>query len=139
MNTLSVETPNYVLLDEDHQRIGPSLLPIHPSGECVAVYGFTDKQPYDAYCSHTKEELTPYPLVKCFLQDQLALPGNVVRLIVIDPVDQSETPLRAATMSAVLTALEKRSDHVTLSHRLIWCEPSRAYRVEAISSGAAKH
>ena len=137
MTTLLVNTPCYVLLD-GKQRLGPKLLPPHSGPEGVAVYGFSDKPPYDLFCANCELALTPYPLVKGYLKNQITDSGDAVQLIVVDAAGPNEFQLNAATMNSVLEALEQKSDRVTISFRLILDKGSQAYRVEKASPGIGK-
>jgi hypothetical protein len=134
MNALLVETPNYVLLDRT-QRIRPELLALDSGQKCTAVYGFSDKQPYDAFCENSELALTPYPLVKGYLRNRLEVAGDAILIVVIDPAGPDEPILDASTMQLVLEAHEKESPHVTVSYRLTKDEQLPAYRVEKYGSG----
>ena len=135
MSVQLVETPNDVLLD-GKQRIGPELLAL-PSGKvCIAIYGFSGKQSYDAFCEMSERALTPYPLVKGHLQNQLEDAGDTLLLVVVDAVGPDESHLNAATMQSVLEAQETRSSQLAVSFRLSRDEPSHAYRVEKNSSNS---
>jgi hypothetical protein len=133
MSALLVETPNDVLLD-GKQRIGPELLALHSGKMCIAIYGFSGKQSYDAFCEKSERALTPYPLVKGYLQNQLEDAGDTLLLVVVDAVGPDESHLTAATMQSVLEAREKQSSQVAVSFRLTRDEQSQAYRVENNSS-----
>ncbi len=133
MNALQVETPNYVLLDHT-QRIGPELLALDSGQDCIAVYGFSDKQPYDAFCEHSELALTPYPLVKGYLRNRLEVAGDTILVVVIDAAGPDEPTLVASTMQLVLEAQEKDSPQVAVSYRLSKDAQSLAYRVETHSS-----
>jgi hypothetical protein len=133
MSVLLVETPNYVLLERT-QRIGPELLALDSGQDCIAVYGFSDKQPYDEFCENSELALTPYPLVKGYLRNQLEEAGDTLLLVVVDAAGPDESHLNAATMQSILKAQENHSSQVTVSHRLTRDEQSQAYRVEKNSS-----
>ena len=134
MTALLVNTPCYVLLD-GKQRLGPKLLAPHGGPEGVAIYGFSDKQPYDLFCANCELALTPYPLVKGYLKNQITVSGDAVHLVVVDAAGPNEAQLNAATMNSVLEALEQKADHVTISFRLMLDQESQAYRIEEASSG----
>jgi len=123
-----VETPKYVLLD-DAQRIGPEILALDSGQNCAAVYGFSDKQPYDTFCRNSEQSLTPYPLVKGYLQNQLEVAGDTLLFVVMDAAGPDEPILHASTMQCVFEAHQKQSPLVTVSHRLTKDEQSSAYRV----------
>ena len=129
MNALLANTSYYVLLD-GARRLGPKLLPLHGGTECVAIYGFSDKQPYDLFCANCDLPLTPYPLVKGYLINQIADSGDTIQLVVVDAAGPQEAQLNAATMDSVLEAMEQDANQVTLSFRLTLDPESQAYRVE---------
>ncbi|QDT09020.1 hypothetical protein K239x_09630 [Planctomycetes bacterium K23_9] len=133
MNAKSVEVPNYVLLDRA-ERIAPELLPSESGQNCVAIYGFSDKQPYDAFCENSELALTPYPLVKGYLQNRLEAAGDTILIVAIDAASPDQTTLDAATMQSVLVAMSQQSPLVEVTHRLTRDDPSNAYRVEECGS-----
>ena len=134
MNATTVNTPLYVLLD-GKLRIGPSLSAPLSGPEYTATYSFSDKQPYDLFCTHYKRALTPYPLVKGYLRSQIAESDDVVPLVVVDATGPDEAHLDAATMESVLEAMEQQASQVSISHRLILDHESRTYRVEKVAGG----
>ena len=89
MNAVTANLPNYVLLD-GKQRLGPRLLALPTGPEFVAIHGFSDKQPYDRFCTQCDLLLTPYPLVKGYLKNQIADAGETVLLV----LDQAKLDLR---------------------------------------------
>jgi hypothetical protein len=137
MTALLVNTPCYVLLD-GKQRLGPQLLRPHAGPEGVAIYGFSDKPPYDLFCANSELALTPYPLVKGYLKNQIADSGDAIRLVVVDAAGPNETQLNAATMESVLEAQEQKAARVTISFHLMLDRGSQAYRVEKASSGPGR-
>ena len=134
MNALLINTPCYVLLD-GKQPLGPKLLALHDGRHCVAIYGFSDKQPYDLFCADCELPLRPYPLVKGYLKDQIAQSGDSLQLVVVDAAGPQASELKAATMNSVLEAQEQGSNHVTVSFRLVLDRNSQAYRLESDSAG----
>ena len=134
MTALLVNTPCYVLLD-GKQRLGPKLLPPHGGPEAVAIYGFSDKPPYDLFCANCELALTPYPLVKGYLKNQITDSGDAVHLVVVDAAGPNEAHLNAATMQSVLEAQEQKAAQVTISFRLMLDQGLQAYRVEKVSPG----
>ena len=134
MNALLVNTPCYVLLD-GKQRLGPKLLALPCGSEYVAIYGFSDKQPYDLFCANSDLPLTPYPLVKGYLRNQIAESLDVVHLVVVDAAGPQEAQLHAATMDSVLEAQQHHANHVAISFRLMLDQELQAYRVEKASPG----
>ena len=134
MTALFANTPCYVLLD-GKQRLGPKTLPPHSSSEGMAIYGFSDKTPYDLFCANCEQALTPYPLVKGYLKNQITDSGDAVHLVVVDAAGPNEAQLNAATMNSVLEAQEQKANRVTISFRLVLDQESQAYRVEKASPG----
>ena len=127
-STSVADTPNYVLMDVD-RRIGPNVMPLDASTECSVIYGFSDKGPYDKFCTNSQQALKPYPLVKGYLRNEMEAPGDSLKLVVIDAAGPSEPYLHAATIEAVLEAQESRAAHVTAAYRLTFDEEANAYRV----------
>ena len=134
MDALPANTPCYVLLD-GKQRLVPKLIAPDSGPRCVAIYGFSDKQPYDLFIANSKLALTPYPLVKGYLKNQIAENSDVIHLVVLDATGLQETPLNAATMDSVLQAQEQNANQVSVSFRLTLDGDAKAYRVEKASSG----
>ena len=129
ISTVAASTPNYVLID-GNLRIGPKVLPLDAGMGCSAIYGFSDKGPYDRFCANSQLALKPYPLVKGYLRNQMEAPGDSLKLVVIDAAGPSEPYLHAATIEAVLEAQESRAAHVTAAYRLTFDEEANAYRVD---------
>jgi len=126
-------TPNYVLM-AGNRHIGPKVVPLLTGTECLPIYGFSDKGPYDKFCANSPLALTPYPLVKGYLQRQTENRGEGLKLVVLDAVGPRELLLYAATMQAVLEAQEHRTPHVTVTHQLTFDREADAYRVEEASA-----
>lgn len=131
------KTPRYVLKDGSSPTC-PAISQ-DSSGEYASViFGFSDKPEYDAFQSKSTLALTPYPLVKGFLQNQLELNVASLKLIVLDPVSAGEPALYAATFESVLKAFQSDSDIVPLSHRLVLEDSSPDYRIETVSFSASQ-
>jgi hypothetical protein len=133
MIAVVADTPYYVLL-QGNRRIGPNVLPSLLGIECLPIYGFSNKGPYDKFCANSQLALTPYPLVKDYLQTQTEIRGKGPKLVVLDPVGPREPHICAATMEAVLEAQEDRTTHVAVTHQLTFDEEADAYRVEEAST-----
>jgi hypothetical protein len=129
MSAVVAGTPCYVLMD-GNRRIGPQVMQLRSGRACSPVYGFSDKGPYDKFCTNCQLSLTPYPLVKVYLRDQAGTLGDCLKLVVLDAPGPREHNLHAATMEAVLEAQENRMSHVTAGYRLIFDEEADAYRVD---------
>jgi hypothetical protein len=127
LSTVAASTPNYVLID-GNLRIGPKVLPLDAGMGCSAIYGFSDKGPYDRFCANSRLALKPYPLVKGYLRNQIDAPGDSLKLVVIDAAGPGEPYLHAATLKAVLEAQETHAAYVTAAYRLMFDEGANAYR-----------
>ncbi len=123
-------TPRYVLRD-GFCPTGPAVMQTSSLFEPTAFYGFSDKPQYDIYLRQGPLGLTPYPLVKGFLQGQIALDPSVLRLIVLDASDSKQRILPAATMQSILESIDRQLDVMEVTHELIRDESSGRYRVEA--------
>ncbi|WP_372895095.1 hypothetical protein [Stieleria sp.] len=134
MNALQANTPCYVLLD-GKQRLAPKLIAPDSGPQCVAIYGFSDKQPYDLFIANSKLALTPYPLVKGYLKNQITESSDVIHLVVIDATGPQQSPLNAATVDCVLQAQQQNANQVSVSFRLTLDGDAKAYRVEKASPG----
>lgn len=132
MSAVVVGTPCYVLMDGNH-RIGPRVVQLDSEIDCSPIYGFSDKGPYDEFRRNSQLALTPYPLVKVYLQSQINAPSDGLHLVVLDAAGPHESCLHAATMEAVLEAQENRTTHVTVAHQLTFDQGADAYRVEEAS------
>ena len=122
-------TPDYVLMDEN-RRIGPKVVPLDSGLACTAIYGFSNKGSYDTFWANSRLALTPYPLVKGYLRNQVDEAGNGLKLVVLDAAGPLESPVHAAPMEAVLDAQENRTTHVTAEYRLVFDQEANAYRVK---------
>ena len=128
ISAVVADTPNYVLID-GNLRIGPKVVPLDAGRGCSAIYGFSDKGPYDKFCANSQVALKPYPLVKGYLRNQIDAQGDSLKLVVIDATGPRGPYLQAATMEAVLEAQESRAAHVTAAYRLTFDDEAYAYRV----------
>jgi hypothetical protein len=126
-------TPRYVLLD-GNRRIGPKVSRLNAGIECSPIYGFSAKGPYDKFCKNSQLALTPYPLVRGYLRNQLSASGDDLKLVVVDAAGPCEPCVHGATMEAVLEAQEDQTAHVTAAYRLMFDQEANAYRVEETSA-----
>jgi len=132
MIAVNADTPCYVLM-EGKRRIGPRVVP-PPAGMCLPIYGFSDKVSFDAFRANSNLELTPFPLVKDYLQGQTEMRGTELKLVVVDASGPRAPLLDAATMEAVLDAQTQRKPHVTATHQLTFDRDTDAYRVDEASA-----
>lgn len=121
-------TPAYVLMDKNG-RIGPKMALLDSGRICTAIYGFSEKGLYDKFSLQCDLALTPYPLVKGYLQNQIDSAGDGLKLVVVDAAGLNEPYLDAATMEAVLEAQENKTSHVTEKYRLAFDQKTKAYTV----------
>ena len=123
-----VDTPYYVLMD-GKQRLGPQVSSLPSGTECVAIFGFSNKERYDKFCENSQAALLPYPLTKIYLKDQADALGDGLNLVVVDAAGPREPCLRAGTMEAVLQGQEERTLHVTAAYELTFDPESAGYQV----------
>jgi len=123
-----VDTPYYVLMD-GKQRLGPEVAPLPSGAECLAIYGFSDKDCYDKFCANSQLTLLPYPLTKFYLQNQADAPGDSLNLVVVDAAGLHEPCLHAGTMEAILQGQADRTPHVTAGYHLTLDQDVDAYQV----------
>ena len=136
IDTIEIATPYYVLMD-GKQRRGPAL---HASSSktCVAIYGFSDKSPYDKFLNRSEQTLTPYPLVKRYLSSQIAAVDSdtpldsCLKLVVLDAAGPDAPLLYATTMEAVLEAQENRTPQVAVSFLLSFDGTSATYQITRV-------
>ena len=126
----SAKIPRYVLRD-GLGYASPRVLQTSFKIGSTVLYGFSDKPKYDAFISSSELSLTPYPLVRGYLDK--SLDSNLLQLVVLDAGTSQQTLLQAATFEAVLDSLGNKVDTVPVTHRLMVDKASTAYRVEEIS------
>lgn len=126
----SAKIPRYVLRD-GLGYASPLVLQTSFKVGATVLYGFSDKPEYDAFISSSEISLTPYPLVRGYL-DRL-LDSSLLQLAVLDADSSHQTLLQAATFDAVLDSLRKMANTVPVTHRLMIDKASTAYRVEEIT------
>ncbi len=121
-------TPRYVLRDGSHPT-SPAVLQTPSDVQSAVIFGFSDKPEYDVFLLSSALALTPYPLVKGYLQNQLALNVGSLKLIVLDAASAQQPILDAATFQAVLEAFLQSKDTVAISHQLVLDAASSGYRI----------
>jgi hypothetical protein len=131
----SAKVPRYVLRD----GLGYASLRVLETSLKVGstvLYGFSGKPEYDAFISSSELSLTPYPLVRGYLERTLV--SNLLQLVALDAGTFQQTLLQAATFESVLDSLRNQVDTLPVTHRLIIDDASTAYRVEESTNfGAA--
>lgn len=136
------KTPNYVLRS-DNKPFSPAIEFADTENEtdanCVCVYGFSDKPIYDTFLKSVSQLLTPYPLVKGFLQreitegEEAATLGHSMRLVVLDAAHLSQPILKVATMVAVLRAMQENEKQVPVEYELAYEAGTQSYRLSALA------
>jgi hypothetical protein len=124
-------TPHYVLLS-GKDRLGPRLIAATDGSEVQAVYGFSDKGPYDQFMTHSPLPLRPYPLVTGYLREPGYVPDGRLHLVVVDAHGQDDTCLQAARIERLEEAQRKREPQLLATHRLHYSPSDRAYSVEEL-------
>ena len=122
-------TPHYVLL-HGKTRLSPTVLPLKSGRSCSALYGFSDKVPYDAFREHSEVALTPFPLVKVYLRTLLETDLDNLHLVIVDADGPTDGKLRAASMQAVLDAQLAQASSVDAEYSLTFDVASNVYRVD---------
>ncbi|QDV71801.1 hypothetical protein Poly24_55410 [Rosistilla carotiformis] len=120
--------PRYVLRKGLHP-LGPVVKQMPGEPAVSAIFAFSSKPQYDAFLRAGTIPLTPYPLVKGFLQNQDDL--EVLHLMVLDANSPNQSVIYAATFQAALEALEQKHVTVLPTYHLIRDEKSDAYRVQS--------
>ncbi|QEG21077.1 hypothetical protein [Mariniblastus fucicola] len=145
--TLEASTPCY-LLKHGSQPISVPIHPDDPNANCVCVYGFSDKPVYDQFVKTATRLLTPYPLVKGYLANQLAtdsISADTIsetetvlrRLVVLDATDESQTVVLAASMASVLAAQQQGAKRVSVEYELTFDPSTKSYRFSNTVAAAA--
>lgn len=131
---LIIATPYYVLMDQKKTPFGPTIADPILNVEYTAIFGFSDKAPYDSFCRESSLPLTPYPLVKGYLRNQLGTFSHAsercVNLVILDVPGPRAPYVHAVTTLAVLEAQEKGAAHVTSTQRLTFHAETNAYHFE---------
>ncbi len=132
-NNIAVATPRYVLLI-DTEKMGPTVLLGDPDSRCVAIYGFSDKGPYDEFRANGDLALRPYPLVEGYLRNQLSNDnGNeseCLRLVVLDSSSPDERFVYAASMQAVLDSMTNQKPSVLAEYKLSLVQRNGVYQLD---------
>ena len=131
MTALTIGTPRYVLICQG-ERIGPSISAIQNAPTYTAIYGFSDKSLYDTFRDNSSIALTPYPLVKGYLQARCGAADDAIELVVMDAAGPSEPQVNATTTQFVLEAFDKKATLVSPTFSLRFDHESQAYQVEKI-------
>jgi len=123
------DTPYYVLMNKSY-RFGPNILHESTGTHCLPIYGFSSRETYEAFRTNCALMLTPYPLVKRFLQEQIDTASDGPRLIVLNATFPDEARVEATTMEAVLAAQTSKAAQVATDYHLVLDLAASAYRIE---------
>jgi hypothetical protein len=140
MNARPVKLPKYVLLHQG-KKFGPQVLETTPRTNGIAIYGFSEKATFDAFCQLSKQALTPYPLVKRYLRDQIEAACEKEAVVVVDATSPEALELDGVSMTDLLAAIEHESPDVAVRFRFTKELQSDKYQIaasEAIHSGNAE-
>jgi len=113
----------------DKTRLSPIVKPLQSGRKCIGLYGFSDKTPYDLFRASSNLSLTPFPLVKGYLQTLIESVADDLHLVILDACGPNETPVHAATMEAVLHAQKSQLSAVAVEYTLTFDEESNTYQV----------
>ena len=128
-STDTFSTPNYVLLS-GKTRIAPTVLSMRSGRTCTALYGFSDKAPYDTFRESSETPLTPFPLVKVYLKTLIESGPENLHLVILDAEGPSDATLRAATTESILESHLTQSATVLAEYSLSFDSQANAYRIE---------
>lgn len=129
LTDVALPTPEYVLM-LGHCPFGPK---VELDGECLSIFGFSDKLHYDKFNVKSSQALTPYPLVKGYLRNHTSASDNRLKLVIVNACGPDEPVLYATTMDSVLEAREAPSPHLVAAYRLAFDPSTRAYRIESLT------
>lgn len=125
--------PRY-LLRLNNQTLGPDHVQLRSGQRCSAFYGFSDKESYDRFQANSSLQLTPYPLVDVFLQDQAkaSVENDRPVLIVMNPKGPDCELLQAVTARAVMRIREQNKTELMSTHVLMFDKQAAVYLVDEI-------
>lgn len=125
-------TPRYVLKSGS--------LPISPAikiddQKISCVYGFSDKMIFDQFIESATKPLTPYPLVKGYLSNQIEAAdaeqtnGRHLQIMILDATNERQAVVAAASMASVLLAMQEQEKQVSIEYELIIDSQTNRYRL----------
>lgn len=130
-STETYATPNYVLLN-GKTRISPTVLAMRSGRTCKALYGFSNKAPYDTFRASSETPLTPFPLVKVYLKTLIETGPEDLHLVILDATGPGDATLHAATTESILESHVKQSAVVNAEYVLTFDSQANGYRIEEI-------
>ena len=69
--------------------VSPTVLAMRSGRTCKALYGFSDKAPYDVFRASSETPLTPFPLVKVYLRTLIETGPDDLHLVILDAAGPS--------------------------------------------------
>jgi len=105
--------------------------------EIVVIYGFSGKAAFDTFAANSELSLTPYPLVKGYLQSQVNAASKGIKLVAIDAVGPLAPSLYAAAMDCVLDAMLGKRTILNAGYLLVFDPDVAAYRLAMSSDSTA--
>ncbi|WDQ15207.1 hypothetical protein [Rhodopirellula sp. P2] len=130
------KTPRFVL-KADGLPIGPNTVPANQDAETQVVFGFSSKEHYDAFQKACSDPVTPYPLVKGYLQNQVEEGSGRRQLVMLDADSPTQEECLAATFQSILASIQSSSDTVPVSHQLHLDRESLLYDVRSVEPRAS--
>ncbi len=130
-STETFSTPNYVLLN-GKTRISPTVLPMRSGRACKALYGFSDKAPYETFRASSETPLTPFPLVKVYLRTLIETGPDDLHLVILDATGPDDATLHAATTESILESHLNQATAVNAEYVLTFDSQANGYRVQEI-------
>lgn len=127
--TKMAKVPRFVFMEGGH-RFGPRAGTLSDGMESALVYGFSNKHAYDLFRVNCPEALQPWHLVKSYLRLHTKAAENHLRLVVLDATGPRQPCLYAATMEAVLEAIEQEADQIAGLYCLILDSHTGTYSLE---------
>ena len=125
------------MLKSGSQPIFPTVSFDEPDTICVCIYGFSDKPIYDDFISCAGQLLTPYPLVKGYLVNQIADADSTdsigvgPALVILDATNPAQPVLAAATMAAVLRAQQEKAKQVPVEFEFVFDSETASYQIKS--------
>lgn len=125
-------TPRYVL-KSGSQPIFPTINVDEQQIKCV--YGFSDKKIFDQFIKSASQPLTPYPLVKGYLSNQIDAAdaeqtnGRHLPIVILDATNEKQAVVSAASMASVLLAMQEQEKQISIEYELVIDAQTNQYRL----------
>ncbi len=132
MSNDMAKTPRYVLKDGTFPTC-PLLWQTSESKASTVIFGFSDKPHYDAFLAVSTLALTPYPLIRRFLENKI-VDVDSLQLVVLDADSAQQQVLEATTFQSVLSSMGATCGTVPVTHRLLLDSRTAQYRIETVAN-----